>query len=61
MHYADLSHLPFFPGLVKHMASGPVVAMVSGENSIYMFDSVLVCFAGSCHHSYSGLSLTKDF
>jgi len=27
-HYADLSHLPFFPGLVKHMASGPVVAMV---------------------------------
>lgn len=29
-HYADLSHLPFFPGLVKHMASGPVVAMVRG-------------------------------
>ncbi|KAM7426051.1 Nucleoside diphosphate kinase B [Porites harrisoni] len=27
-HYADLSNLPFFPGLVKHMASGPVVAMV---------------------------------
>jgi len=27
-HYADLSHLPFFPGLVKHVASGPVVAMV---------------------------------
>lgn len=27
-HYADLSHLKFFPGLVKYMASGPVVAMV---------------------------------
>ncbi|CAH3014253.1 unnamed protein product [Porites evermanni] len=27
-HYADLSNLPYFPGLVKHMASGPVVAMV---------------------------------
>lgn len=27
-HYADLSHLPFFPGLVKHMSNGPVVAMV---------------------------------
>lgn len=28
-HYADLSSRPFFPGLVKYMASGPVVAMVS--------------------------------
>eukprot|EP00493_Phyllostaurus_siculus_P028020 UN28368 len=27
-HYKDLSHLPFFPGLVKYMASGPVVPMV---------------------------------
>merc|ERR1712173_271825 len=27
-HYADLSKKPFFPGLVKYMASGPVVAMV---------------------------------
>jgi len=27
-HYADLSSKPFFPGLVKYMASGPVVAMV---------------------------------
>lgn len=27
-HYADLSARPFFPGLVKYMASGPVVAMV---------------------------------
>merc|ERR1712080_98321 len=26
-HYADLSHRPFFPSLVKYMASGPVVAM----------------------------------
>ncbi|XP_076807684.1 nucleoside diphosphate kinase A-like [Clavelina lepadiformis] len=27
-HYADLSTKPFFKGLVKFMASGPVVAMV---------------------------------
>merc|ERR1711922_55206 len=26
-HYGDLSKKPFFPGLVKYMASGPVVAM----------------------------------
>jgi nucleoside diphosphate kinase len=26
--YADLSGKPFFPGLIKYMASGPVVAMV---------------------------------
>ncbi|XP_053424949.1 nucleoside diphosphate kinase B-like [Nycticebus coucang] len=27
-HYADLKDRPFFPGLVKYMNSGPVVAMV---------------------------------
>merc|ERR1712007_98314 len=27
-HYADLSERKFFPGLVKYMASGPVVCMV---------------------------------
>merc|ERR1712126_769358 len=27
-HYADLSERPFLPGLVKYMASGPVVPMV---------------------------------
>ncbi|KAI9455587.1 nucleoside diphosphate kinase [Lactarius psammicola] len=27
-HYEDLSDKPFFPGLIKYMASGPVVAMV---------------------------------
>merc|ERR1712019_119410 len=27
-HYADLSGKPFFAGLVKHIASGPVVPMV---------------------------------
>ncbi|CAH3148299.1 unnamed protein product [Porites lobata] len=27
-HYADLGNLPYFPGLVKHMASGPLVVMV---------------------------------
>merc|ERR1719234_2498849 len=34
-HYADLSSKPFFPGLVKYMGSGPVVAMVwEGENAV---------------------------
>jgi len=27
-HYEDLKGKPFFPGLIKYMASGPVVAMV---------------------------------
>ena len=27
-HYKDLKGKPFFPGLIKYMASGPVVAMV---------------------------------
>ncbi|XP_025417249.1 nucleoside diphosphate kinase-like isoform X2 [Sipha flava] len=27
-HYADLAGKSFFPGLIKYMASGPVVAMV---------------------------------
>merc|ERR1711879_485759 len=34
-HYADLSSKPFFAGLVKYMASGPVVAMVwEGLNAV---------------------------
>merc|ERR1711997_1301469 len=34
-HYGDLSKKPFFPGLVKYMASGPVVAMVwEGLNAV---------------------------
>jgi nucleoside-diphosphate kinase len=34
-HYADLSSKPFFPGLVKYMGSGPVVAMVwEGEGAV---------------------------
>ncbi|CAB4035640.1 nucleoside diphosphate kinase B [Paramuricea clavata] len=27
-HYEDLKNRPFFPGLIKYMVSGPVVAMV---------------------------------
>jgi len=27
-HYEDLKEKPFFPGLIKYMVSGPVVAMV---------------------------------
>ncbi|KAJ7581070.1 nucleoside diphosphate kinase [Mycena floridula] len=27
-HYADLKGKPFFPGLIKYMAAGPVVGMV---------------------------------
>ncbi|XP_067663526.1 nucleoside diphosphate kinase B-like [Haliotis asinina] len=36
-HYADLKSKPFFPGLVKYMASGPVVAMVwEGKHVVKM-------------------------
>ena len=28
LDYADLKGKPFFPGLIKYMASGPVVGMV---------------------------------
>lgn len=28
LDYEDLKEKPFFPGLIKYMASGPVVAMV---------------------------------
>jgi len=33
-HYSDLSSKPFFPGLVKYMASGPVFAMVWEGKSV---------------------------
>merc|ERR1712223_1528089 len=34
-HYADLKTKPFFPGLIKHITSGPVVAMVwEGKNVV---------------------------
>ena len=34
-HYADLSTKPFFPGLVRYMLLGPVVAMVwEGDNVV---------------------------
>ena len=31
VHYQDLKNKPFFAGLVKYMASGPIVAMVWGK------------------------------
>lgn len=34
-HYEDLSNKPFFPGLIKYMTSGPVLAMVwEGEGVV---------------------------
>lgn len=34
-HYGDLKTKPFFPGLIKHISSGPVVAMVwEGKNVV---------------------------
>ena len=34
-HYADLKEKPFFPGLLKYMLSGPVVAIVIvGKNAV---------------------------
>jgi len=35
MHYCDLKLKPFFTGLIKHISSGPVVAMVwEGKNVV---------------------------
>ena len=34
-HYADLSKKPFFPGLVKFMATSPVACMVSRATSSF--------------------------
>ncbi|XP_063970585.1 nucleoside diphosphate kinase A2-like [Lytechinus pictus] len=33
-HYSDLKEKPFFPGLIKHIASGPVFAMVWEGKSV---------------------------
>eukprot|EP01017_Pseudomicrothorax_dubius_P001217 TRINITY_DN0_c38_g1_i2.p1 TRINITY_DN0_c38_g1~~TRINITY_DN0_c38_g1_i2.p1 ORF type:complete len:179 (+),score=58.31 TRINITY_DN0_c38_g1_i2:40-537(+) len=34
-HYQDLKERPFFPGLIKYVASGPVCAMVwEGSNAV---------------------------
>merc|ERR1712003_422316 len=34
-HYGDLKGRPFYPGLIKHISSGPVVAMVwEGKNVV---------------------------
>ena len=41
-HYADLSKKPFFPGLVKYMASGPVVAMVWEGLNVVKTGSVML-------------------
>ncbi|KAF8911939.1 nucleoside diphosphate kinase [Gymnopilus junonius] len=41
-HYADLKGKPFFPGLIKYMAAGPVVAMVwQGLDSVKTGRSML--------------------
>ena len=50
-HYADLSSKSFFPGLVKYMASGPVVAMVwEGKDVVKQGRSMLgkCCSCCSC-------------
>ena len=37
-HYEDLKERPFFPGLIKYMTSGPVVAMVwEGKDGNLLF------------------------
>jgi hypothetical protein len=50
-HYIDLKDRPFFPGLVKYMNSGPVVAMVSAYGDqgklIKAFEPFLPCFPSS--------------
>lgn len=41
-HYDELKEKKFFPGLVKYMSSGPVVAMVGFEKNVYNYE---ICFA----------------
>merc|ERR1712113_711974 len=41
-HYADLAKKPFFPGLVKYMASGPVVPMVWEGNNVVKTGRVML-------------------
>ena len=65
-HYIDLKDRPFFPGLVKYMGSGPVVAMVSAgareggtkENKITGFADRLV---GVRHVCMSLLDIFLEF
>ena len=38
-HYEDLKSRPFFPGLIKYMVSGPVVAMVRCRDSFHITTS----------------------
>uniref|UniRef100_A0A060T8P1 Nucleoside diphosphate kinase n=1 Tax=Blastobotrys adeninivorans TaxID=409370 RepID=A0A060T8P1_BLAAD len=41
-HYADLQSKPFFPGLLKYMTSGPVVATVwEGKDVVKQGRSIL--------------------
>ncbi|KAF9289420.1 nucleoside diphosphate kinase [Mortierella antarctica] len=41
-HYEDLSSKPFFPGLMKYMTSGPVVAMVWSGKGVVKAGRVLL-------------------
>ncbi|KAF8976589.1 nucleoside diphosphate kinase, partial [Haplosporangium bisporale] len=41
-HYEDLSSKPFFPGLMKYMTSGPVVAMVWSGKGVVKSGRVLL-------------------
>ncbi|EMP33038.1 Nucleoside diphosphate kinase [Chelonia mydas] len=62
-HYIDLKDRPFYPGLVKYMNSGPVVAMSSFSNLIdtdYEIDLDL-CGEGLCFLAkvWEGLNVVK--
>jgi len=41
-HYADLAKKPFFPGLVKYMASGPVCPMVWEGKEVVRMGRILL-------------------
>lgn len=44
-HYIDLKDRPFYPGLVKYMNSGPVVAMVSSLILLKDYFLEYICLA----------------
>ncbi|XP_067948096.1 nucleoside diphosphate kinase B-like [Watersipora subatra] len=59
LHYADLSSKPFFPGLVKYMASGPVVAMAWEGSQAVKYGRIIL---GETHPANSAMGTVRgDF
>lgn len=60
-HYIDLKDRPFYPGLVKYMNSGPIVAMVSSLILLKDYFPKYICLALYIILKYSDILLRKHF